>query len=82
MKNKQRLYIRQKNVFFFIQQYSQVRKTLGKGERLNGSDQREVTGVGKVANEKYMSWTVVIDVFLLLIWPPFEKKHISFPLTK
>jgi hypothetical protein len=40
---------------------------------LKGSDKR---GVGKVANEKYMPWTVVVNVFLLLIWPPL-KNHIS-----
>jgi hypothetical protein len=38
---------------------------------VNGSDQQEVRGVGKVVKEKYMPWTVVINVFLLLIWLPF-----------
>jgi hypothetical protein len=28
-----------------------------------GRDQREVRGVGKLANEKYMPWIEVIDVF-------------------
>ncbi len=65
-----------KNVFF-IQQYSQVRKTLGKGEHRKGSDQQEVRGVGKVATEKYMSLTVVIDVFFIVELAAMWKKHIS-----
>jgi hypothetical protein len=37
----------------------------------------------KVANEKYMPCrTVVINVFLLLIWPAILKKNVfPFPLT-
>jgi hypothetical protein len=30
---------------------------------LKGSDQREVRGVGKVANENYTLWTMLIEVF-------------------
>jgi hypothetical protein len=32
-----------------------------------------------MANEKYMPWTVVIDVFLLLFWPPFKKNIFRSP---
>ncbi len=42
---------------------------------LKGGYQRKVKGVGKVANEKFKSWTVVFDVFFIVIRPPFEKKH-------
>jgi hypothetical protein len=43
---------------------------------VNGSDQQEVRGVRKVVNEKYMPGTMVINVFLLLIWLPFKKKNL------
>ncbi len=45
---------------------------------IKGSEQREVKGLSKVANEKYMTWTVVIIIFLNFIvdLTPFLKKHI------
>jgi hypothetical protein len=45
---------------------------------LNGSDQWVTRGVGKVANDRYCSRTVVIDVFSLFIWPPSWNNSISF----
>jgi hypothetical protein len=41
---------------------------------LKGSDQREVRGVGKVANEKFTPWTIMIKVFYV----DLKKKGISF----
>jgi hypothetical protein len=74
MKNKQRLSIRQKKRFFHRKIFASYRKTLGKGDHLKSSDQQEVRGVGKVAKEKYMSWTVVIDVFFILNLAAIWKK--------
>jgi hypothetical protein len=34
-----------------------------------------------MATEKYMPWTVVIDVFFLVDFAAILKKHILFPLA-
>ncbi len=44
-----------------------------------GSDQREVRGVGKAANEKYMPWSVVDDVsFIVDLATILKKTYLCF----
>jgi len=51
------------NVFLF-NPFSYAKRHLRNNK---GSEQREVKGLRKVANEKYMPWTVVINIFLFIV---------------
>ncbi len=52
-------------------------KLCGSTQYVNGSDQQEVRGVGKVVNKKHMPWTVVINFFYCWFGCHFQK--IIFP---
>jgi hypothetical protein len=52
-------------------------KLCGSTQYVNGSDQQEVRGVGKMVNEKYMPWTVVINILFIVDLAAILKNHIS-----
>jgi hypothetical protein len=49
---------------FLFNPFSKAKRHL---RNIKGSEQREVKGLRKGANEKYMNWTVVINIFLFIV---------------